>query len=188
MKNYEVWLSRTTEYPWTERETFFVGKVPKGLGTPAYYCMVAEDEEPCLLVYVYSQDVEARIWHQWLVLGFSQGAAFISLDPNHRRMVNYSTWSVGLYALYPLDEYLLVVTDDLIACYDPEARQVWESQELSQSGIHLSWVQDGQICGISECPPGCSPPGPAEFLLDQHSGKLLSMQYKPPRRGSSGTR
>lgn len=187
MKNYEVRVSRTIEYPWTEGEPFFVGQVPKGLGTPAYYCVVAEDEEPYLLVHVYDQGAETQIWHQWLVLGLSQEIVFISLDLNHRRMLNYSMWS-NMSAFYSFDESLLVVTDALIACYDQEARQVWESQELSQSGIRLSWVQDSQICGLSECPPACSPPGPAEFLLDQHSGKLLSIQYKPPRRDSSGTR
>lgn len=182
VKYFHAWLRRTIEEPWTTLEPFFVGEVPKGLGTPEYYCVVTQDEEPYLLVNAYTHDIDVCIWKQWLVLRSPGEVSFISLDADQRQIINKPSWGF-FHHLYPTDEYLFVTTNERVCCYDQEARLVWESEELSQDTISISSVQ-GDIIGISQAPIGGSFSGPAEFILDGRSGKLISMQYKPPQNHS----
>ncbi|GHO79496.1 hypothetical protein KSD_72670 [Ktedonobacter sp. SOSP1-85] len=48
MREYQVAIKRTIERPWTTMEPLRLGNVPKGLGTPTFYCTVSYKEEPYL--------------------------------------------------------------------------------------------------------------------------------------------
>jgi hypothetical protein len=49
LEHYQVRLRQTIEIPWTNMQPLSIGDVPKGLGTPSYYCTVERGEEPSLL-------------------------------------------------------------------------------------------------------------------------------------------
>ncbi len=87
---YELHVDHFIERPWTGRVPLRVGDVPRGLGTPDYYCCVERNGEPDFVIQVYgngpsvftgftSKVVEATFWQAWLVAGSMTKVHFISL-------------------------------------------------------------------------------------------------------------
>src|SRR5437879_12364289 len=81
MEEYQLWFGRTIGRPWIHKEPLRLGNVPKGLGTPNYYCTASRDEEPYLLLCLYGREsylAQARIWQNWR--GMSSACPVYSLS------------------------------------------------------------------------------------------------------------
>jgi hypothetical protein len=179
MKEYQVGVGRTIERPWTNMEPLRLGDVPRGLGTPNYYCTVSckeepyLEEEPYLLLCLYGSQsyfVDARVWHKWLVIGFGCFIYFLSLEKASQQIV----FDIGYFCtLYPAGEYLLATTIANVVCFDQDAQLLWSSDEVSMDGVSISSVQDDRVLGLAECPPCYDPLGRGPFLLSLHTGKVI---------------
>lgn len=184
MKEYQVRVERTIERPWTTMEPLRLGDVPRGLGTPNYYCTVSCKEEsyleekPFLLLCLYgsqSRFADARIWHQWLVIGFGGFIYFLSPEKPSQQIV----FAIGYFCtLYPANEYLLATTIGNVLCFDQDAQPLWSSDEVSMDGVSISSVQDDRIFGLAECPPYYDPLGRGPFILSLQTGKVLEVQAR----------
>ncbi|GHO79474.1 hypothetical protein KSD_72450 [Ktedonobacter sp. SOSP1-85] len=179
MREYQVAIKRTIERPWTTMEPLRLGNVPKGLGTPTFYCTVSYkeepylEEEPYLLLCLYGSQsyfADARIWHQWLVVGFGSYIYFLSLEKPSQQIF----WNIVYFCtLYPAGEYLLATSIGKVLCFDRDTQLLWYSEEVSMDGVSISSVQDDRILVLAECPPCYDPLGRGPFLLSLHTGKII---------------
>ncbi len=173
MEEYQVWVGRTIGRPWINKEPLRLGNVPKGLGTPNYYCTVSRDEEPYLLLCLYGSEsyfAEARIWQKWLVIGFGCYISFLSLEKPHQQ----NHFVIGYFCtLYPSGKYMLATSINNVLCFDQDAQLLWSSEEVSMDGVRISSIQDDRILGLAECPPCYDPLGRGPFTLSLHTGKVI---------------
>lgn len=159
-------------------EPLYLGDVPKGPGTPHYYCTVSCNEKPYRLLNMYGSQslfADAQVWHEWLVVGFGCFVYFISLDTEHQQ----SFFDLEYYcSLYPTEKYMLVTSLWKVYSFNQTAHLNWESGELSADGVSISSIRGDEIIGMAECPPCYDPLGRGEFKLSLHSGRLISMGMK----------
>ena len=173
---YQAFLRNTIGLPWTNMEPMYIGDVPKGLGTPSYYCTVEHGEEfyqmepyRLLNLYGFSQFAVARIWHTWIVLGFGSFMYFVPLEEGEPIYYDIAYF----WSLYPTDDYMLATSVSTVSCYNRQAKQLWESDWLGYHGVHVSDVQGGCVTGTGNHPPFDEPAGQIPFKLSLETGKIM---------------
>ena len=170
-----TWLD-AIDPPWLRVEPVCIGDVPSGLGTPAKYILVAQDDEPLLRVDAYpcSNECftfrEAIVWHGWLVVGWGDCAYLVDLASRH--VVKHS---LGFYFghVYAYDEFLLIASGDRLRRVCGDGSLEWSSGVLGVDGILVRDISEGIILGDGEWDP---PNGWREFRIDLASGRQCNLR------------
>jgi hypothetical protein len=151
-------ISGTIDADWLRVAPVRVGRVPSGVGTPACFVTVAENDDPVLRLDVYAHEPDcyafqdAIVWRDNLIVGFGSYVHAISIS---RRSA--ITVALGSYfgQLYPTDEYLLVASGERLFRMEVDRSILWTSAPLGIDGVVVHEAGPDVIRGEGEWdPPG----------------------------------
>lgn len=154
-------------------EPVYLGAVPSGLGTPDIYCSVEYNEQPFMLLNLYSGHspfCDAIIWQQWIVIGFDDAVYFVSLDRQIKHVYPLY-WYFG--HLYPTNDALLVASAADLHCFDTNAQQIWVAETVGIDGVVVHTIEGDIIEGEAQYDP---PDGWQPFRLSLSTGEKI----RPP--------
>jgi hypothetical protein len=158
-------------------EPIYLGSVPSGLGTPDVYCSVEYNEQPFMLLNLYSEGLspfcDVIIWQRWIVIGFDDAVYFVSLDQQIKHV-----YPLYLYFghLYPTDDALLVASATYLHCFDTNAQQIWVAETVGIDGVVVNKIEGNIIEGKAQYDP---PDGWQPFKLSLRTGQeILPLRNK----------
>lgn len=156
-----------------------VGKAPPGVGTPAIYVTVEEDDDPILRVDVYEAEpavhafADAVVWAGLVVIGFGDHVHLVSPASGSANSCSLN----GYFGhLYPVAERLLVADAERLHCFEPSGSRLWSTAVLGIDGVVVDAITDGVVEGSGEWDP---PGGWEPFRVLLSSGEVLAGRTRP---------
>ena len=163
-------MSAVVDGDWLSLDPVRVGRVSAGVGTPARYVTVSEDDEPVLRVDVYPYDPDcytfqaAIVWRGNLIVGFGSYVHAVSV-------ADRSTVTLALKGyfgyLYPTQDYLLIASGEQLLRMEPDRSILWKS-DLGIDGVVVHEPGPPIIRGEGEWDP---PGGWEPFAVFSADGK-----------------
>jgi len=167
-------ISEVIDGDWLSVEPVRVGRVPPGVGTPACYVTLTEDDRPVLRLDVYPHEPDcypfqqALVWRDNLIVGF--GSYVYAISVADRSTV---TISLGAYFghLYQTRDYLLLASGEGLFRMEPDRSILWKNQELGIDGVVVHEPNPPVVRGEGEWDP---PGGWRPFAVMASDGKPAS--------------
>lgn len=175
MDKYEIKLSDTIEYPWTECECISIGHVPKTVGTPDIYYMVSCCGKAKLIINAYynyypSYFKGAEVFGRYIFIGFCDLVYIIDM---FNRNVDYFNLSGYFGYIYKYDHFALVASASDLLCFNDNGELAWLSENLGIDGVIVHDFDGKYIYGAGEWDP---PGGWEDFKLIANSGMKIDEQ------------
>ena len=155
-------MSPMIDAKWLGVEPVRVGGNPSGVGTPACYVTVAEDDRPVLRVDVYAYGPgsfafqDAIVWRDNLIVGFGSHVHGVSVADRSAITVALESYFSQLYATR---DYLLVASGERLFRMEPDRSILWKTEPLGIDGVVVHEPRPPVVRGEGEWdPPGVGGP------------------------------
>lgn len=148
----------TLDTAWREIEPVRLGPVPTGDGTPDRFVTVEASDGSQLRLDLYQASEETCcfeeicFWLEFVVIGWGHHIHLVDLQTK-----TVATIDLGGYfgSLHPVEQCLLVASDQCLFRIEPDGSVLWRSESLGIDGVTVSVVTEDVVRGSGEWePPG----------------------------------
>ncbi len=169
---YTVVMQNAAGGAWASVASLDVGGRPANQPDPDRVVTVADADVAVLRVDVWidypsalhAQD--AIVWRDLLCIAYGDNVHLVSLADRSVVTIELRGYFDGLH---PMDDFLLIASEDRVFRIAPDRTLTWTSDFVAVDGVIISDIQPECITGSGEWDP---PGGWRDFVLDTATGAL----------------
>ena len=171
-----------TERLWSSVAPITVGECSVEAGMPDEIVVIDRGQEPFMRLHIhyppleYHLRTEAKIWSDWVIVGFSGRVVLVSVHDGLQRTIALSDVSPPdsfdyFCQLFSDDDVLLACSGRRIFRIGARREILWKSDELGLDGVLVHGVDSTAISGSGEWDP---PGGWQPFTISVDTGSRIS--------------